>query len=145
MSPDQIRITIAEHCGIPVCPSCLNRIDPDCCHCGAPTEGHGYQDGHSSVPMGCLCGYDRQPQPKWQGVPDYPGDQNKAIKLVSTLNRHHRRCYLAHIMTATGIYPWAKTLDNAATRLAFVNLMNATALQRCEAFLRTIGKWKEDA
>jgi hypothetical protein len=33
-------------------------MDPDTCHCGVPKEVHHDMDeGHSFVPMGCVCGY----------------------------------------------------------------------------------------
>lgn len=41
----------------PICPGCGWPIDPECCWCGAEIKNHGYQDGHSPVPMGCTCGY----------------------------------------------------------------------------------------
>ncbi len=37
------------------CPGCGNEIDPDCCGCGSPMDGHTMLDGHSPVPMGCDC------------------------------------------------------------------------------------------
>lgn len=41
----------------PICGGCKQEIDPDCCHCGSPMELHTWGDGHSPVPMGCICGY----------------------------------------------------------------------------------------
>lgn len=120
MTPEEINIAIAEHCGwteIITTPS-----DPQ-------------------SPKGRECAGANWGKP----IPNYHGDLNAMHEAHKNLNRHHRRCFLAHIMNATGIFPWAKTLDNAATRLAFVNLINATAAERAEAFLRTVGKWKEGA
>jgi len=46
-----------------VCPGCTNEIDPTCCHCGTDRERHdSWNDGHSFVPMGCTCGYDKSPR-----------------------------------------------------------------------------------
>jgi hypothetical protein len=43
-------------CGaVPVCPSCHNEIDPDCCHCGVELARHRGEE-HGFVPMGCDCG-----------------------------------------------------------------------------------------
>ena len=42
-----------------ICSGCSQEIDPDCCGCGSPIEGHSMYDGHSPVPMGCACGYDK--------------------------------------------------------------------------------------
>jgi hypothetical protein len=40
---------------ISICPSCNCQIDADICWCGEYKEGHGYQDGHSFIPVGCKC------------------------------------------------------------------------------------------
>jgi hypothetical protein len=37
------------------CPYCYHEIDPDTCHCGTATKDHTFGDGHSPVPMGCIC------------------------------------------------------------------------------------------
>ena len=52
------RMTNAE-----VCPTCKNEIDPDCCYCGSPLNLHGYESGHSFVPIGCTCGYAKATEP----------------------------------------------------------------------------------
>lgn len=41
----------------PVCESCGNVYDPECCWCGSPIDQHTWLDGHNPVPMGCTCGY----------------------------------------------------------------------------------------
>lgn len=41
----------------PVCESCGNVYDPECCWCGSPVDQHTSGDGHSPIPMGCTCGY----------------------------------------------------------------------------------------
>lgn len=40
------------------CPNCGQTVDPDCCGCGSPREGHGdpFGAGHMFIPMGCNCG-----------------------------------------------------------------------------------------
>jgi hypothetical protein len=43
-----------------ICKGCGHEIDPDCCGCGSPMDGHSIYDGHSPVPMGCACGYERE-------------------------------------------------------------------------------------
>jgi hypothetical protein len=46
------------------CPSCGNELDPDVCWCGDEIKMHNrYRCGHNPVPLGCTCGYDKQPQP----------------------------------------------------------------------------------
>lgn len=45
-----------------VCPGCTREIDPTTCHCGTERERHdSWNDGHSFVPYGCICGYDKTP------------------------------------------------------------------------------------
>jgi hypothetical protein len=39
---------------------------------------------------------------------------------------------------------WATYLDKLSVVVAEKSLVNATAAQRAEAFLRTIGKWEEE-
>lgn len=41
----------------PKCPDCGRDIDPDYCHCGVRMDRHTEGDGHSPVPMGCVCGF----------------------------------------------------------------------------------------
>ncbi len=129
MSPTAQRIAIATACGIPVCSSCKNLIDPECCHCGSPMKSHGYQDGHSGVPMGCLCGYAEQPQPEWCGVPDYLNSLDAMHEAEETMNSDQ---WLR--------FSWI-FLEHAIANPHSPHIMHATATQRAEAFLRTIGKW----
>ena len=43
-------------CGLRIlCQYCKSEIDPDVCHCGTLTNEHTFYDGHSPVPMGCIC------------------------------------------------------------------------------------------
>lgn len=39
----------------PRCSGCQQPVDPTTCWCGGPVDGHGYEGGHSAVPMGCTC------------------------------------------------------------------------------------------
>ena len=42
------------------CPGCGCAIDPEVCWCGSETAAHNaWNDGHSPVPYGCRCYYDR--------------------------------------------------------------------------------------
>jgi predicted amidophosphoribosyltransferase len=45
---------------VQICPRCENEIDPEVCHCGDYIKDHGYNSGHSPVPMGCTCGYAKE-------------------------------------------------------------------------------------
>lgn len=56
----------------PHCPSCGNAIDPDTCHCGELVDRHDpMNDGHSAVPMGCMCGY---AEPDWKQLATFRGE-----------------------------------------------------------------------
>lgn len=41
--------------GHAICPGCEQQIDTDMCHCGSATDAHTLDDGHTPVPMGCIC------------------------------------------------------------------------------------------
>lgn len=75
----------------------------------------------------------------YQYEPNYHGDLNAIHKaennLTYELNYAHAK-HLAEIIGLDGLGNW----DYCA---AFT-FGNATAPQRCEAFLKTIGKWKEN-
>lgn len=42
------------------CESCGEEIWVNVCWCGDTIDNHGGYEGHSPVPMGCRCGYDRR-------------------------------------------------------------------------------------
>lgn len=43
-----------------ICPGCKREVDPDTCGCGDSKRFHSAMDpGHSFVPIGCVCFYDR--------------------------------------------------------------------------------------
>jgi hypothetical protein len=72
--------------------------------------------------------YQDRPLPKG-GVPDYLNDLNAMHEAENTLN-----------VSDEQITYWQNTLQLVCDRHNTITLM-ATAAQRAEAFLRTIGKW----
>jgi hypothetical protein len=52
-----IPMKLVEERPADVCGGCNKEIDLEVCHCGSYIKDHGYEDGHSAVPMGCICGY----------------------------------------------------------------------------------------
>ena len=40
-----------------ICSSCGREVDEEVCWCGDYMKDHGGYEGHSPVPMGCVCGY----------------------------------------------------------------------------------------
>jgi hypothetical protein len=67
-----------------------------------------------------------------RGVPDFTGDLNEIHEAEKTLIGSLQSGYIYELWDVT----------NAKTIGAFENI-NATARQRAEAFLRTLGKWEE--
>lgn len=44
---------------VTLCPGCHAEIDESVCCCGSSTASHNQSDGHSPVPMGCVCHQER--------------------------------------------------------------------------------------
>ena len=114
MNKDEMRIKIAESCGW-----------TDLRWIGAAGEKELY--GKPAVRPGGIC------------VPDYLADLNAMHEAEQTLwekdwtSRHDFVDQLARIISPTHGYHQQSGLD----------LLDATAAQRAEAFLRTINKWEE--
>lgn len=81
-------------------------------------------------------------------IPNYPADLNACHEMEKILTREQRieaRWHLVQI-TDDNYTTWEpheyKTLDIWEMSLSDIDAcLNATARQRCEAFLRTLGKW----
>ena len=69
------------------------------------------------------------------GIPDYPHDLNAMHQAESILNADQMVSYDYHLDRVVGNGRQALNIDYF--------LWSATASQRAEAFLRTIGKWEE--
>lgn len=71
------------------------------------------------------------------GLPNYPEDLNACHEMEGVLTDDQLPVYEA----------WLFRLNNVNPATIFASdtfrIYHATAAQRCEAFLRTIGKWKE--
>lgn len=66
----------------------------------------------------------------YEEVPNYLKDLNAMHEVESSLNNNQKWDYLARLHEIMGTYHTAE-------------LVFATAAQRAEAFLKTIGKWKD--
>jgi len=92
----------------------------------------GFGDADESIPD-CIDAMD--------GIPNYHGDLNAmhdaVMSLPSGLKEHSFRRALAKAVGVAGIDDWAESL------VCLDKLTNATAPQRAEAFLRTIGQWED--
>lgn len=99
----------------------------------AVAEAHGYKQYHEKggTDRGITDweGYD--PTGKFvifEDLPDYPNDLNAMHEAEKVLTNDQREDYMN----------WLGTCDTEW------NSIHATAAQRREAFLRTIGKWKQE-
>jgi hypothetical protein len=130
MKDNEIRIAIAEACGWKNCK--CNEGQPD----GEPDDDFNRDvvEHRSHTPY---CGFPTEPHREI--IPDYLNDLNamhEAEKMLSQsqgtdygieLNTIMDRDFCKGIAAPHGDCDW-----------------HATAAQRCEAFLRCLGKWKED-
>lgn len=69
--------------------------------------------------------------PHWKCAKDYCNDLNAMHEAEKTLKTEHRKRYIHHLEG------WDRNLGYEW------DIATATARQRAEAFLRTIGKWEE--
>lgn len=77
---------------------------------------------------------------EWRDVHDYPNDFNAIHEALKSLT-HKQKVRMVNELWAV-VNP-GNTWDEAPSNPCFFNYLNATAAQRAEAFLRTIGKWVE--
>lgn len=115
MTPEAQRIAIAEACGW------RGRFMTDVCAWRMTQEIHGIR-----------------PDGVWYPLPDYLADLNAMHEAEKVLTLNQWVNYIKHLSEITGA--GAQSLRLQQCRLA----ISATAAQRAEAFLRTIGKWEED-
>lgn len=90
---------------------------------------HEGPDGDREI----LCGVCRQ-RPYTVGFPDYTRDLNATAEAEKTLTVEQRLTYRRNLCAAVG---------GSHTNLKSFEQITATAEQRAEAFLRTIGKWQD--
>jgi len=117
VSPEDQRIAIAEACGWQM------------------TEHTNY----GPPPYRSKWSRERNPM---EGIPDYPNDlnaMNEAVCLLSDEQRFEYGDKLAVLVFGEEFFE-EKFSPNG---LGYYDIAQATAAQRAEAFLRTIGKWVE--
>jgi hypothetical protein len=122
MTPEAQRILIAEFCGW---------LIHGCAH---ENSGHRY-----SAPLGTSPFLGRH------ALPDYLNDLNAMHEAESLLSRE-QLAKLADFLTITTNARESATLPEGFERLAecIGIIAHATAAQRAEALLRTIGKWQTE-
>ena len=119
MTPEAQRIAIANHCGTPDakwwCPRCQMVVPP---------HAVTYEEHHEG------CGTEMETT----DGPDYLNDLNACHEMENHLTSEQQEEYdyqLSEICAPITGESWMK--------------IHATAAQRGEAFLKTIGKWKDEA
>jgi hypothetical protein len=122
MTNEEINIAIAEVCGYEWVSNGWG-----CRFFGSPTERSFGSDTQSPL---CEDAYD--------SVPNYCNDLNAMHEGERSLNSQHVQDYTLNLLRVT---------NNDGTRfhgtLGCFAHVHATAKQRAEAFLKTIGKWEE--
>ena len=111
MTPEEINMTIVEHCG-------WTMIRPN----------------HNNGPL-----WGKNPDGRLFAIPNYHGDLNATHEAVRVLTDEQREAFGVHLRRI-----WMRDYN---ARCGYFprhdDSCNATAPQRAEAFLRTVGKWKD--
>lgn len=118
MSPEAQRIAVAETCG-------WCDISTQC-----PWEKCAHPVGQLFGKLNGVSGY----------VPDYPNDLNAMHEAEKMLTGEQRIDYWNKVIAICDRDMGLPGKRWAATTFFIIH---ATAAQRCEAFLRTIGKWTD--
>lgn len=133
MTDDEIRIAVAESVGWQRWRSKAGKVA-----LRKPTE----ETAEYWRSFGCEITTEEitEPFPKTFPVPDYPNDLNAIGEAVEGLrkNQFHFVDFPKRLFQVVTGLEWTGDVG-----YFFFNLVNATASQRCEAYLRTIGRWKE--
>ena len=116
MKPEQQRIAIAEACG-------WKNVDAGAGRVWGFTTRHKGTPSESDV---CV------------DIPDYLNDLNAMHEAEKVLTKANWGGYAAHLFRITDAHNHGISPNHHWLAVAF-----STASQRAEAFLRTIGKWKE--
>ena len=122
MTQDEMRVAVAEECGAKRRPDLDYMLFAPVYVAGNTVEM--WEINGSVVPRGKL--------------PNYPADLNACAEFEEMLNEKEQVWYLQKLTQVRLRQGDRGTIACMIDRLAF-----ATAPQRCEAFLRMRGKWKE--
>lgn len=75
-------------------------------------------------------------------VPDYLNNLNAMAQAEDTLLNEQRRTYVELLIAVHPLHYDFRTSDDS--RMAAYMIVSATAAQRAEAFLRTLGRWVDN-
>lgn len=100
------------------------------------------------IAMAEVCEWKRTEWADVDVLPDYPNDLNAVHEAEEMLTPEQRVNYSYHLSQLIpqneNCGPFEPGGPDLMVYSAF-DLIHATALQRCEAFLRTVGKWEDDS
>jgi len=122
MTDQEIRIAIAVECG------------------WKPNESRGFVEIIDGVINWLLC---RSPQGQQLFIPNYPNDLNAIHEAEKKLVLTYHRVNIPMDICTNEASRYRKALREICERDGDNHTIHATARQRAEAFLRTIGKWTE--
>lgn len=137
MSPDETRIAIAEACGwtlIQVREPLMEGMYPYVCGMNPnPDVIHTVIEirGDERIERKPI-----EPDYDWEELPEYTYDLNAMHEAEETLTKKQHWQYITHLVELTGA-EWTDAYEEVMV------VAHATAAQRAEAFLKTVGKWKE--
>ncbi len=120
MTPESQRIAIAAHLGWQTSPLPFER---HCCKLDSPNGTFKVAWWHEKV-AGC----------QWQ-PPDYLSDLNAMHEAEKVLTQEQGKEYTLAVMRIVNVERGWATVDA---------MLRASAAQRAEAFLKTLGLWKEN-
>jgi len=132
MNPEKQRIAIAKACN-------LERIEP---FRRATRKGDFAADGVRIM----YCESHMGGAGEWVDLPDYLNDLNACHQMEKVLTKEQAQSYsqflgIAMKMPDVGYFTGQPNFSIAE----WERLIMATAPQRCEAFLRTLNLWEEEA
>jgi len=134
MHKDEINKIIAEFCGW----KNIRELDYQ------PIGTDPYIDGPSQVWVGIHPESDVDSK-EYEVIPDYCNDLNAMHEVVEMLKGDDDIKYVNYLFASVGInrYYYMGATPEAFPADRQMKVINASALQRAEAFLRTIDKWEE--
>jgi hypothetical protein len=113
MTNEQINIAIAEHRGWRIAERVSPEVKESATACWIRPNGNEWQE---------------------ENLPDYCSDLNAMHEAVKTLQQNLKHRYFACLCTV---------VSGAISLNGYSAATEATARQRAEAFLRTLGKWED--
>ena len=127
MKPEEQRIAIAEACGWK-----HNNGEK-------PNYGGTYRQAGWTSPNGVFIASTWETKTA-SGIPDYLNDLNACHEMETVLTREQQKVYEVVLREVVSGKSGFWYVPHACEVFA---VAHATAAQRAESFLRTIGKWKE--